>query len=466
MIENIIIYYFIIISSLIIFRKILNLQHKKSKNILFIVYPLVIAALSALANLTYNGLDLCVIYILSYTFHLFTYRKSFEFTMLSTIISIAISIFLYVIAVIATIPIALILGNALSYNNVFLFISILIIGLLELSFSYLVFRIKPFKQGFPFLHEKNNSQISLFLSVGILFIFFFYRFGQIRSIHLLITIIVFICVIGIALYITNERQIAYHHFINTKDREISALLYELTLQNNRLINLSTQNDELGKLVHKDNKLIPSMELALQDVLTSYSPKKAKDMLEQLNTIFCERKGILTHYETNHITIANFESIRLNSIINYMHKSAIDSDISFHFSHIGDVSRLIDNIISEEDLCTLIADIVENAIIACKDVDERNLFLSIEATSNSYSFSVYDSGEPFSIDVIKRLGKKRYTTHKSTRGTGIGLMTTFEILQKLNASFTIDENPDYSPYTKYVSISFDNQFMHTYNGKAL
>ena len=83
--------------------------------------------------------------------------------------------------------------------------------------------------------------------------------------------------------------------------------------------------------------------------------------------------------------------------------------------------------------------------------------------NKPVISVYDSGNNFSKEVIKHLGKRRYTTHKDSGGTGIGLMNTFKLLKEYNASFSIEENIDNPSYTKIVSIIFDKNGTKTYNG---
>ena len=56
-----------------------------------------------------------------------------------------------------------------------------------------------------------------------------------------------------------------------------------------------------------------------------------------------------------------------------------------------------------------------------------------------------------------MGKTRYTTHGDSGGTGIGLMTTFELIKVYSASFIINENFNYSPYCKKVSVCFDGLY---------
>ena len=53
-----------------------------------------------------------------------------------------------------------------------------------------------------------------------------------------------------------------------------------------------------------------------------------------------------------------------------------------------------------------------------------------------------------------MGKIRYTTHGDSGGSGIGLMTAFEILRTCKASFLLDECINNTPYSKVISICFD------------
>ena len=75
-------------------------------------------------------------------------------------------------------------------------------------------------------------------------------------------------------------------------------------------------------------------------------------------------------------------------------------------------------------------------------------------NESFTVSIYDSGLPFEQQVIENLGKRRITTHRKTGGSGIGLMTTAQLLKKQNASLVIDESVDNESYAKKVSVIFD------------
>ncbi len=62
--------------------------------------------------------------------------------------------------------------------------------------------------------------------------------------------------------------------------------------------------------------------------------------------------------------------------------------------------------------------------------------------------------PFQPDTLLKIGKKRTTTHSDTGGSGIGLMTVFELIKKYNASFLIDESINNEFFAKNVSVVFD------------
>lgn len=454
---------FIIICNFIIFRKSLNLSPNRKQQLASYLASVTLALASSLFNCLFSGLDLCVMFLLSPLLFKLIYRQPYDLTLFVSITSIAISFALYFFSVFLTIPLALTLGKAMSYNYAFNIISRIFTGFISILLSHILFRIERFKYGFPFLYKKDFSDISIVLSTGIIFIYTFFRFGQIYSIHLLILVFAFILIISISLYIINRKQLSRFYTSQAANRTIDSLENELNLLQDKISNLEYTNNQLSSIIHKDNKLIPAMEMSVRELLTSYNPQKANQLIEQLKSLSSERNGIVTSYEQNNLSIANFDSIRINSIINYMYKQAIKNNIDFKFTYFGNISRMISDIVSENDFCTLVADLVENAIISTSSVADKYVFLSIEASPNKYTISVFDSGDFFSKEVIKRLGKKRYTTHKDTGGSGIGMMTVFELLKIYNASFSINEKINYAPYTKCVSINFDSIGNKTYNG---
>ena len=146
----------------------------------------------------------------------------------------------------------------------------------------------------------------------------------------------------------------------------------------------------------------------------------------------------------------------------MLKRANEHQINFDLSFSEDSKSLILNIISESDLHTLLADLTENAIIASQNSSKKNILVQIVFSSDLTSIEILDSGESFAPEVLHNIGRKPVTTHPEEGGSGIGLMTTFEIAAKYKASFTIDELPDEVSFTKKIAVCFDGLAQYRIN----
>ena len=133
------------------------------------------------------------------------------------------------------------------------------------------------------------------------------------------------------------------------------------------------------------------------------------------------------------------------------------NIDFDLTVNGDVKYLIDNIIAEEHLTTLISDLIENAIIAIKPCKTRRILINIGKNNYDYFIEIADSGIAFEVDTLVHLGTMKITTHKHEGGSGIGLSNAFDLFRQYNASFIVEEfaYADLS-YTKKITVCFDGK----------
>ncbi len=421
---------FIIFTTLYIFTKALKLETNKKKYLLFIVISILTSLFSLCINYYVKGLDTYTTIILI-TFSLtYLYYQRFDFTIFVCIISYVISLFISLFSVVITSIPLYFLMKVIKLNSFFEIIHSLIIGLTSILLSIIIFKFKHLRDGIQFLKNKDFSETGFVLSILIIFVYTFFRFRQTESSSAIVAIIFTILLLGIILIFRMRYQNNNLYIQNTYERSINALNYQLKLEKQKYIEISEQNMELGKIIHRARKLIPAIELA--------------------NT-----------RDKQH-SISSMNNFQADAIINYMHKKSTDYNINFSFKLNGDENKLIDKIVSEEYLCTIIADLLENAIIATKSVNLRNISLIIMCLPTEYSITVLDSGDYFSKEVIKRLGKVPYTTHKKEGGTGFGLKTIFDINKKLNASFFLDEKINDTNFTKSIKIVFDNKGIVSYN----
>ena len=58
--------------------------------------------------------------------------------------------------------------------------------------------------------------------------------------------------------------------------------------------------------------------------------------------------------------------------------------------------------------------------------------------NIYTLKIFNTGQPFAINVLQNLGINRHTTHHDTGGSGIGMMDLWQLKQKYLFTLLIDE----------------------------
>jgi len=188
-------------------------------------------------------------------------------------------------------------------------------------------------------------------------------------------------------------------------------------------------------------------------------RRITGILSQLNDVAKERKGLVlfseteakAHYATGVPVIDS--QLKFQAAMAYTHQTTFDVMIS------DKLNIIVPEIISAEDLRTLIADLLTNAVIAVKSESKRNILFHAHIENDVFYIDFYDSGAPFAKEVLEKMGRERITTHADEGGTGIGYMTTFEILNRCNGTWTVEEDLNLELYRKKVRVSFILDTIH-------
>ena len=249
-------------------------------------------------------------------------------------------------------------------------------------------------------------------------------------------------------------------------RELESLRTELQEKDKLIANLTTQNEQLGRLIHKDNKLIPAMENAVCDYLvTDFSDSqtaldKGNALLLEVRSLSNSRANIISEICSNSFTQFTTGIPSLDTLLNYMEKRAKQDNIQFSVHIALTLNEYIPRIISSEDLVHLLSDLLENAYIATTKCTDRKVQLQFYQSQKSFVFEVADNGVPFETSSIVNFGLSPLTTHADTGGSGIGLMDIWKIKEKYRASLHITEYETASPYSKKISIIFNKKNLYS------
>lgn len=308
--------------------------------------------------------------------------------------------------------------------------------------------------------------MGVFISISLMMTASFLYALQDNDLYLTIPLF-YVGIAGLILFFWWKGRLTKSYLEKLKSNELSSLKNEVEKLEQEIASLKQNNDALSKIIHKDNKLIPAMQLAVQELFLlvksgtagSDLQEKAQALSAQLNRLAEERQGILTVYEKGRHTLPSTGVSRIDAILQYMARKAMEEGNQFDVILHGSVKYMVEHIISEEDLSTLLADLLENARIANRGQPQKYILLLIGIEDDHYRIDVLDSGVPFAAEPLVHFGKARYTTYAKEGGSGIGLMTIHEIIMKNVASFVLDDTAETvkdGPFVKKISISFDGK----------
>ena len=304
----------------------------------------------------------------------------------------------------------------------------------------------------------------IFLSISSIVIILYGLFKEDISDENTVLLIVGFVALGYGIYSCLRRETTISKDENDKDI-INKKQQDILAQKEKDIAvLTNMHDYLASVVHKDDKKLDAMQRAVEKlVMRSEQTEVLEDAHNILNEISISRDKAEKDFNKKifdgkslpltglQIVDAKFETVSERAML-----KSIDFDLAVN----GDVSGF-DQIIPQFDLANIIGDLTENSFTAIKHLDKdltcHKVQFSIGITDNSYELSISDSGIPFNIDILIKLGVARVTSHPDDGGSGYGYETIFELLNEYGASLIITEyKPVPYAYSKNIAILFDGK----------
>lgn len=464
-------YLTLIICSFYIYHKLLNIPRPQN-NYVYLLLGIPCLSLGCVLLEAAFPLSIELILILiSFFFLLRITNTTPEASVTATIISYGISYITFSLSAVifSVIMVTIFHISSDSYNHL---LSQLFVAFIQIAITILLFQPKRLRKGMPFITNKIKSFPLMIISLIVLFIFVIAKAGDNRLIYVFPFLLIFL--LAIFIYISWKNNITKTYLERLKDKDLAELNATLSEKEHYIQKLEDENKTLSKIIHSDNKLIPAMLLSVREFIkdsSSLAPASSETgmrLLNDLEQLSLHRKDILRSQDNRCRSIPETGFSSVDSILKYMSQKAYEMNINFDIVFSCNIKTMIEKDISENDLNTLLADLLENALIATKYGDHRHVLLSVDRLEDSYSIHVFDSGIPFTKEVLANLGLKNCTTHKSDGGSGIGLVTSYELLKKYEASLAIEEFvQDSGLYTKKLSVVFNhlNQYtLFTYRNK--
>jgi len=458
----------IIFWGLFIFTKAINQKPTAKSIALQCTFSIALAFLIALTVRVFlPEVVVIAVFSLSCVFNKLIAKTKWDIAITASVLACGISYVLNSLSIIVISALSIFFIAENDVNNSVLVISTIcsffVMGLLAI----LLFRIRRLKNGFPFLHEKHISLLGVLIALIV-----FQSYTVIDVINasegafntLMLFLLMSIAVCAVLIYIWWKQGITRTFKDSLVDRERDELNRELAEKDARIEEIERDNSALSRIVHNDRKRIAALENAARRLAMETSEEltySAKDLLAEVQRVDSERQKELNSYKRDSKPLPITRILSLDTLLNHMKQKAYESNIEFDVFVSGSIKAMIEKHITEEQLRTMTADLLENAIIATKSCDIRQILFTIGIVDECYVVQVEDSGVAFEAATLQELGKKKTTTHADEGGSGIGMMEVFEIMRDTGASLHIEKLDDGRGFTKRVSVRFDGECEFAY-----
>ncbi len=463
MILTIIKQFFIIYSSFYLYNKLLNLEYRhKLTKFLLVPISLVIAYAHYVLVTFIPSFAIAFTILLFYFFVLSLTTVNYKIAFVTTMIAFNLNYLVFSIFVLMVGSIFY--GLSLSQDEIGLISIMAISGILTYLAVHIPFLFKRFKKGMRFLYQTFIINSGLLISLITLTYFTFARLREFPGDSIAFLQLLSIFLLGFLLLFWWKNQITKSYIEKLRKAELESLRQELTEKNHEIEKLRENNDALAHIIHRDNKLIPSMEHAVCEFLDNKDSlsvdelaKKGEALAKELTEMAASRTGILYDYQAHgqHIPITGVCSV--DALLSYMQKKAFSAGITFQVGISADLTAFTTSVVTPEDLSHLLSDLIENAIHAVKDCPDRNIQLHIHNISGNYTVEISDTGVPFPIEILQGYGIEQQTSHADDGGSGIGLMDIWNLKKKYRASMHIQEfDASSDTWCKKISVIFDSK----------
>lgn len=299
-------HFFILICCFYCYCKILNLNDLFLRSrILFTLSALIIACgLCFIHSMIYPVAMFLVLFVFYIFITLFT-KTDWSTSLNATIISIAMSLVSFTISSFVFSTLVFFMYSYININN--LVVIKLLNGFLQYFIIHIPFQFKRLKKGMPFLYELQLNNIGTCISLLILICYIAASISNTSDNNYLPFIIPLLLIFPCALLLISwwRAIITRNYRRKLQQFEMQKLKNELVQKEQEITRLLENNKALAQIIHRDNKLIPAMELAVNTFLqnrNTLSPHQLKEqglaLAAHLQTMSQERKFNLTEYQTN------------------------------------------------------------------------------------------------------------------------------------------------------------------------
>ena len=457
MFENFVKIYFILLTSIYTFYKLLNHRPQSKYIQIFLLFTSIIASAITVVLFKNNlSVRFIIIFILFFLMMKLIEKQSLTVTYVTILFAYSFSYIVFSISIILT-SLTLLPFYCRNYQLPWSMTHIFI-GIIQFFLVCCCFNIPRLRKGMTFLYNipSGNTGSTLCITFIMLILLAIQTRTPTNSFMLCFFSLILLSSFIILYWWNYHITQTYRKFL--RKNELDSLNLLLEEKNQEIIYLKSENDKLGRIIHKDNKIIPALSMAIID---SYENETELDLSKlesdsslyvKLKQLYVERSETLEKYQQEilHLPQTTFDSV--NAVLSYMQSEALNAGIPYQVVLFDRLDSTIPSEIIMDDFTHLLSDLLANAINACKNMPSASVQVYLGKMEGISTIKICNTGNIFDIETLNNLGIARHTTHADTGGSGIGLMDIWKIKQKYAATLLIDENIGADSSSTYTCIN--------------
>lgn len=393
------------------------------------------------------------------------YKMKLGYSFIVSMISYSICIVCYGISVIVEFVPYQFIKNIFQIDNDYF--TLLMLLIIQFVLIYGFFKIKRFRNGFDFLKNKLNNDVTdmIIINISAIILLIYSSIGSFVEINfekLTRNLFISFIIISITMIITIQKTLTMYYKQKLLKETMNDYERELAEKDKEIERLKDEKFHISKITHEFYNRQKALEMSVKDKLNNLETAEelgAIDRIQDLTKEYSEKLKKMKSLPTLPLT----EIPEIDDMFKYMQAECDKNNIEFRLKIVGNIFYLINNVIPKNKLATMIGDHIRDAIIAINysKTANREIFVILGMKGKKYELCIYDTGIEFEIDTLLKLGLEQVTTHKESGGSGIGFLTTFETLRQTKASLIIKElsSVEENHYTKAVIIRFDNKHQY-------
>lgn len=346
-----------------------------------------------------------------------------KYSVVVTFIALMISYLAYIVSVIITAIIINVFKINIATDEVK---SLFLIVFIQCLILYIFFKQKRLKNGIQFLQDDkmiNSIGIIGFGFIGITIIIYS-LFDNSKGQEFIIKLTSGLLIEAVCLFIWIKKKITKYYKQKLKEQTVEDLQNEIKEKDNKINEILEENKAIATINHKYSSRIKALEEFSSKIVSK------PELVEKMKTEFGEDytafaaqiKRISQEYSNEMKTKVTKENaipktgiFGIDTLLEHMSTEATKSNISLDVKINASINYMVEDIISESALETLLGDHIKDAIIAinCSNNTNRRTLVVISIVDKCYEINFYDTGIEFEIDTLIKLGKEQITTHKET-----------------------------------------------------